>query len=304
MFKRLLANESVLPKLFIVIAAILWAFDGVIRRSLFDLPPITIVFFEHLVGTLILLPFVFRASRTEMIKPKELGLLSVVALVSGVLGTLWFTAALMNVNFIPFSVVYLILYLEPIFATTSARILLKEKISPRFIKWGAVALVAAFFATFKYGGVNLATGSGTVIAALYALGATAAWGTSTTLSRMTLLKRSDTLVSGWRFLLTTIFALIGVFVLGQQATLTQPTATHFGYLILIALTSGMAALVLYYKGLKKTEAKITTMLELVFPLLAIFFDAVLYKTVLHPSQYLAALVMIFAVYKIAERGNK
>ena len=31
----------------IVLAAVLWALDGIIRRSLFTLPPIVIVFYEN-----------------------------------------------------------------------------------------------------------------------------------------------------------------------------------------------------------------------------------------------------------------
>src|SRR5688500_15594667 len=108
----------------VVLASILWALDGVIRRSLFSLPPITIVFFEHLIGLLILAPFFIPRLKKEALNLKELGLMSFVALLSGVLATLWFTMALVSVNFIPFSIVYLILYLEPIFAITTAHLLL------------------------------------------------------------------------------------------------------------------------------------------------------------------------------------
>lgn len=284
----------------IVIASVLWALDGIVRRSLFSLPPITVVFYEHLIGSIILLPFIFKKLLAEKPAFKELGLMSLVSLVSGVLGTLWFTTALINVNFISFSIVYLILYLEPLFAITSAHFLLKEKITPKFALWGGLALVAAFFATFKFGVVNLATGSGTLTAALYALAATAAWGTSTTLSKMVLNKRSDSVATGMRFLLTTVLALGGVLLMGQGASLSQPTPDQFGRFVFIALSTGMVALFLYYKGLQKTEAKVTTMLELVFPILAVMIDAVVYKTLLHPTQYLAAVVMVFAIFKVVK----
>jgi drug/metabolite transporter (DMT)-like permease len=284
----------------IVLASILWALDGVVRRSLFSLPPITIVFFEHLIGLLILAPFFIPRLKKEALNLKELGLMSFVALLSGVLGTLWFTMALVSVNFIPFSIVYLILYLEPLFAITTAHFLLKEKVTSKFLSWGALALVAAYFATFKDGAVNLATGSGTLTAALYALGATAAWGISTAFSKKFLVKKSDVVATGVRFSLTTVFALIGVLIMGQSASLTQPTVDQYGRFLFIALSTGMVALWIYYRGLKRTEAKITTMLELVFPILAISIDAVLYKTFLAPTQYFAAGVMMFAIYNIAK----
>lgn len=284
----------------IVTASILWALDGVVRRSLFSLPPITIVFFEHLIGTLILLPFIFKKLVAERPTMKELGLMGIVSLVSGVLGTLWFTTALLKVNFISFSIVFLILYLEPLFAITSAHFLLKERLTKKFVMWGVVALVAAYFATFKGGVVNLATGSGTLIAALYALGATAAWGTSTTLSKLVLNRKSDSVATGMRFMITTLLAFFGVLILGQASSLSQPTPDQFGRFIFIALSTGMVALYLYYKGLQKTEAKVTTMLELVFPILAVMIDAVVYKTLLAPTQYLAAAIMVAAIYQIAK----
>ncbi len=290
----------------IVLASVLWALDGILRRSLFSLPPITIVFFEHLIGLILLAPFFVPKLKKEMLTMKEVGLMSFVALLSGVLGTLWFTTALVSVNFIPFSIVFLILYLEPIFAITTAHLLLKEKVSSKFIAWGALALVAAYFATFKGGVVNLATGSGTVTAALYALGATAAWGISTAFSKKFLQKRSDTVATGVRFALTTAFAFVGVMLMGNSASLSQPTVSQLSRLLVIALSTGMVALWLYYRGLKQTEAKVTTMLELVFPILAIMIDAILYKTLLAPTQYLAAVIMMFAIYNIAklQKANK
>ena len=101
---------------FIFMAAILWALDGILRRFLFDLPPITIVFLEHLIGLIIISPFFFRTWKKESLSKKEWGVIGLVAFLSGVLGTLFFTTALLKVNFIQFSVVLLLQKLQPIFA--------------------------------------------------------------------------------------------------------------------------------------------------------------------------------------------
>jgi drug/metabolite transporter (DMT)-like permease len=89
-------------------------------------------------------------------------------------------------------------------------------------------------------------------------------------------------------------------IMGQSASLSQPTVSQYSRFLFIALSTGMVALWLYYRGLKRTEAKITTMLELVFPILAIAIDALMYKTFLAPSQYLAAGLMMYAIYNIAK----
>lgn len=284
----------------IVIAASLWALDGIIRRSLFSLPSITIVFYEHLFGAVILLPYLIWSFKKEGLTKKELFLLLFIAGFSGVLGTLWFTTALLKVNFISFSVVYLIQKLQPIFAITTAAIVLKEKITKSYIKWAVIALVAAYFVTFKNGIVNLSTGTGTIIAALYALGAAFAWGSSTAFSKLALQKKPSMYVTGWRFLLTSILALGMVFVLGQAKSLSTPTLSQFARFALIAVSTGMVAIVIYYKGLKKVQANVSTLLELVYPLLAVFIDATLYKSFLAPTQYLAAVILLFAIYQISK----
>ena len=181
--KKHLNNGSIL----IVLAAILWALDGIIRRNLYVLPAIIIVFYEHIIGVIIISQFVLPSLFKKKIFTKKIVLLSVViGILSGLLGTLWFTSALARVNFIPFSVVYLLQKLQPIFAISAAHFFLKEKLNKNYFKWAALALVSAYFVTFPNGVVNINTGSGTIMAALLALGAAFAWGTSTVFSKMLL----------------------------------------------------------------------------------------------------------------------
>jgi len=285
--------------LLIIVAASLWAFDGIIRRSLYSLPSITIVFYEHLFGAIILLPYLILTFKKEGLTKKEFFLLLFIAMFSGVLGTLWFTTALLKTNFISFSVVYLIQKLQPIFAISAASIFLKEKISKSYIKWAVLALLAAYFVTFKNGIINFSTGSGTIIAALYALGAAFAWGSSTVFSKIALIKRPSNYIAGLRFLFTSILAFGMVFIMGQSKSLSAPTISQLGRFLLIAVSTGMVSVAIYYRGLKKVPANVSTILELVYPLLAVFIDATLYKSFLAPTQYLAGGVLLFAIYKIS-----
>jgi drug/metabolite transporter (DMT)-like permease len=285
--------------LLIVVAASLWALDGIIRRSLYSLPSITIVFYEHLFGAIILLPYLILAFKKEGLTRKEFFLLLFISMFSGVLGTLWFTTALLKVNFISFSVVYLIQKLQPIFAISAAAVVLKEKITKSYVKWAVVALVAAYFVTFKNGYVNLTTGTGTIIAALYALGAAFAWGSSTAFSKLALQRRPSTYITALRFLLTSLLAFGMVFVMGQGKSLSTPTISQFSRFLLIAVSTGMVSVAIYYRGLKKVQANVSTILELVYPLLAVFIDATLYKSFLAPSQYFAGAILLFAIYRIS-----
>lgn len=283
----------------IITAAVLWALDGIIRRSLYSLPPIIIVFYEHLIGAAILVPFIWRKLVSVRLTKKEFLLLTVIATLSGVLGTLWFTTALLQVNFIPFSVVFLLQKLQPIFAITSAIIFLREPLKKNYIIWAALAAVAAYFVTFPGGVVNFETGSGTVIAALYALGAAFAWGTSTTFSKMALTKYDSNTVAALRFIFTTVIALPFIIFMGALPQIFAPDASQFLRFGFIALSTGMVALLIYYRGLKQTPVRVATILELVFPVLTIIIDAVLYKTFLAPAQLLAAAFLMFSIWKLS-----
>ncbi|MEX1052443.1 MAG: DMT family transporter [Patescibacteria group bacterium] len=289
--------------LLIVIASVLWALDGIIRRSLFTLPAITIVFYEHLIGAIILLPFVFKSFLKEKLTKKELLLLIAISLLSGLLGTLWFTTALLKTNYISFSVVFLLQKLQPLFAISTAVIFLKEKISRKYLLWAGLALISAYFVTFKEGIVDFKADINYITAALYALGAAFAWGASTTLSKIALLKKPDTYVTALRFIFTSFFAFITVFILQSQASLFAPSTSQYLRFTFIAVSTGMVAVLIYYKGLKKTEVKVSTILELTFPMLAIIIDAVLYKSFLSPIQIFSASVLMYSMYKVSHLRN-
>ena len=285
--------------LLIFVAAILWGLDGILRRSLFSLPPITIVFFEHLIGAIIIAPFLYSAWKSEKLSSNEWKALGLVSLFSGVLGTLFFTAALLKVNFIAFSVVFLIQKLQPIFAIAMGRVVLGEQVTRQYMMWAALALVAGYFVTFPNGIVNVGESGAYVLAALYALLAAICWGSSTAFSRYVLLNHSNTFVTGMRFFLTVPLALIGVFILGASSSLSAVTPSQGLTLAAIAVSTGMLALWIYYRGLKTTPVRVSAIVELAFPMTAVLIDYFLYGTTLAFTQYLAAIILLFAMYKVS-----
>lgn len=301
----------------IVLAAILWGLDGVWRRYLYEpaIPAIVVVFYEHLLGSLVLLPFIWGVFMREKLSKQEWLAMGAVSLLSGVLGTLWFTKALFMVNFIPFSVVLLLQKLQPVFAVSAGAILLRERVSGRFLSWALLAIGAAYFVTFptcfqSFTGsldesvsfpdclVNFAQTPSEANAALLAIGAAFAWGTGTALSRYALRDHSITLITGLRFWITSILALGFVYASGQHTQLLSPTPLQMQYILLISLSTGMVALWIYYQGLKFVQAKISTILELAFPVTGVFIEVYLFQTVLHWSQYVFAVVLLFAMWNV------
>jgi drug/metabolite transporter (DMT)-like permease len=285
--------------LLIFIAAVLWGLDGILRRSLYGLPPATIVFYEHLIGAILIAPFLWRAWKEETLHKNEWTALTLVSLLSGVLGTLFFTTALLKINFISFSVVFLLQKLQPIFTIITAYLVLGEAPGRKYLPWALLALVAGYFVTFPNGVVNL-SGKEQLAAAMFALLAAIAWGSSTAFSRYVLIGHSNTLVTGMRFLITVPLAFGFVLGLGQFDSIMTVTSIQLLTLIGIALSTGMLALWIYYRGLKTTPARISAIVELAFPMTAILIDYFLYGTALAASQYLAAAVLLFAMYKVAQ----
>lgn len=289
--------------LLILSAATLWAFDGVLRRSLYHLPAITIISIEHWIGAALIIIFCWRSLRGIKLTRTSLVLIAGVALFSGILGTLFFTQALLSTQFIPFSVVFLLQKLQPLFAIAFGWIVLKETLPKNFLPWAGLALVAAYFVTFPLGVVNFDTGNGTTIAALFALGAALLWGSSTAFSRRLTLTHGAVNATAMRFIATGLFAPFFILGLGQASSLQSVTPMDIIVLLTIALSTGMVALFLYYKGLEKTPVRVATILELAFPLIAVIIDVVLYDSVLHTSQYIAAAVLLFAMIQVSNSAH-
>lgn len=312
MKERIMKKILAFGPLFIIIAALLWSFDGILRTSLFSsnprdsiyaIPPAVIVFYEHLLGAIILLFLSFKwFSDLKKMTRKEWIAIAIVSLFSGALGTILYTMALSKIEYTQYSVVVLLQQqLQPIWAIGAAAILLKEKITKRFLMWAVLALVAAYLISFKDLHVNLATGSGTATAALLAISAGFMWGTSTAISKYVLNKVSFLTGTALRFYLAPIFAFLFVASQNQTSALFILNQVQWMTLLVITLSTGLVGLGFYYYGLKKTPARITTLCELVWPASAVFIDYFYFHKSLSLTQMLGVVLLLFAIYNVTKK---
>lgn len=234
-------------------------------------------------------------------RKKEWLAILTVALFSGALGTILYTSALQYVQYSQYSVVVLLQQqLQPIWAIAAAALLLKEKVTKKFLIYAGLALVAAYFITFKDLHVNLATGAGTVIAGLLALSAGLLWGSSTAISKIVLNRVSFLTATALRFLFAPIFALAFIFGGHQTDVLFKITPSQWQTLLLITFSTGLVALGIYYYGLKRTPARIATLCELVWPASAILIDYFLYQKTLSATQIFGIVLLLFAIYHVTK----
>ena len=141
--------KKIIPSLAIIFAALLWSLDGLLRQELYLISSFVIVALEHMIGALIFLPFLFR-SFSKIKTLGQRGWISIlwISICGGVLGTYFYTKALSYVNYIDLSVVVLIQKLQPLFAISLAGVILKEKLSKRFIGLAFIAMSGGYLVTF------------------------------------------------------------------------------------------------------------------------------------------------------------
>jgi len=298
-------NAIIIGAIAICISAALWGLDGVVLTPrLYNLDVGFVVFLLHLIPFIIMQTFLFQQYKylTKFTK-SDYFFLFLIALFGGSLGTLAIVKALFLVNFHHLSVIVLLQKLQPLFAIMLAAILLKEKIRKNFAVWASIAIIAGYFLTFGFHLPDFQTGANTVYAALFALLAAFSFGSATVFGKKILMKYNFWTATFYRFGFTAVIMLVYVLFTNK---INFYTVTPLNWLIflIIAFTTGSGAIFLYYFGLKRVRAIVSTICELCFPISAILFDYIINKSVLSAVQWLSAAVMIVAIIKITTQQNK
>lgn len=298
-------KQSRIGSLAVIVTALLWSLDDLLRRHLYVLPSPAIVFWEHTFGFILLIPFLIwtRKKFPKLTRKQWLAVLFV-ALLSGATGTILYTAALGRITYIPFSVVVLLQQLNPIFAIATASILLRERLRPRFVALSVLALVGAYFVTFPHLKVDFATGKGTLIAALMAVGAAASWGIATAFSKYALKGTSFPHITALRFGLTIPFALVFAAISGSAGKIDSITGNQFMYLVFITFSTGLVALLIYYYGLQKISASRSAILELAWPLSSVIVGWAFLHQGLTWTQGLGAITLFATTYLLARNPKE
>jgi len=294
-------SSKLLAPLLVVIAASLWAVDGIVLRpSLYSLPVPLVVFVESAIVAILLSPFfIKRFSSLKQLKKKDWLAFFGVALLGGAIGTMAITKALFYVNFVNLSVVILLQKLQPVFAISLATIFLKEKLPKEFFLWAGLAIVGAYFMTFGTTLPNFSTGDKTTIATLFALLAAFSFSSSTVLSKRALRNVDYEMGTYLRFLFAMIIMLIIAASTGDILSLPEITTKQIIIFLIIAFTTGGAAIFLYYYGLKKISASVASICELAFPLTAVVLEYFVHGNILSPVQWIGAAILLISILKVS-----
>jgi len=291
----------------IMLAALLWSIDGLfIRPKFYILPAELVVFLEHLLGFIILSPFILIFwPKIKLLSAKSWLALGWVSLFGGMIGTIFITKAFFAAmdGSVSFATVVILQKLQPIFALLLARLILKERLDKKFYGWAVVAIVASYFIAFAKTGLDLANINWLHNGALFAFIAAFAFGSSTVFGKRAANHLDYRAVAAIRFGLTSLLVLGLLMFTGAFASLGEISLVQWKLLGLIVLTSGAGAMFVYYFGLRRVPASAATILELFWPFSALVLDYVFNHNYLNLLQSIALVILLVAFYKISVLGR-
>jgi drug/metabolite transporter (DMT)-like permease len=293
-----------LPPLAVIVAAFLWSLDGLLRQKLFSVSSFLIITLEHALGAILFLPFLIKGwKNVKKLNQRSWGSIMWISICGGILGTFFYTKALSYINYIDLSVVVLLQKFQPIFAIILAAVILKEKLTKRFLLLAITAFAGGYLVTF--GAIPIAAWDDkTIIASLLALLAAFSWGSSTVLGKHALNKLPFQVVTSLRLTITALVAGLIMISMGDISSISSLNSDQWGALATIVISTGAVALFIYYYGLNHLPASHATIYELFWPFSAICFDWFIRGRAMSPVQAAGAIILLTAIVLLTqERQN-
>jgi drug/metabolite transporter, DME family len=273
----------------IAVAAAMWGTDPIIRKTMsFTTSATTIVFGEHVILAALTLPLLLPALRA-VVRAGWSYVLAAVVIGAGAsaVATILFTDALIGHS--DFITPVVIQKVQPLVAVAGAAVLLGERPRTRFV-WFFLPALAGFWLVNQAHPLPPAATGAVVIAE--ATGAAVLWALGTVLGRYLAREVEFQYVVTLRFFFGLIASAIALPVMGASAY----SNGHDTLLILyLALATGLVALALYYYGLQKTPAVLSSLAELTYPAVAVIAGIYAYNQHLRWTQWLGVAAILGAV---------
>lgn len=287
--------------IFVITACALWAVDTLIRYPLLQsdgLNALTIVFYEHLLLSVILFVISFKSLKNfKRFNKSHIIYFFLVGGVGSALSTLAFTNAF---RFLNPSLVILLQKFQPVFAILLARSFLKEKIKPIFIFWAIICLIGGVLVSYEdimslrstpKGVSELLFHPGAFQGYILVLFSVLGWGAATVFGKKLVnLGYSDEQILSGRFQFG-LFCLIPFVILNNEPIFNDNLEVY-SKIALMVLISGLLAMYLYYQGLRKLSARACSLTEMFFPLMAVIVNWIFLDAILTPVQIVGGAILV------------
>ena len=273
----------------VAIAAAMWGTDPIIRKTMsFSTSATTIVFGEHVILVVLTLPLLLPALRAVWRAGRRYVLAAVVVGAgASAVATILFTDALIGHS--DFITPVVIQKVQPFIAVAGAAVLLGERPRARFA-WFFLPALAGFWLVNQPSPLDPSAHGVVVIAE--ATGAAILWAMGTVLGRYLTREIEFQDVLALRFFFGLVASAIALVVMQQPAY----SNGHDSLLILyLAIVTGLVALALYYFGLQRTPAVLSSLAELTYPAVAVIAGIYAYNQHLVWSQWLGIAIILTAV---------
>jgi drug/metabolite transporter (DMT)-like permease len=279
----------------VAVAAGLWGMDALLRNPLAEsTQAATIVFGEHVVLVAVLFPLVLTAlPALWRAGPRYVAAGVVVGVGASALATILFTEAFVRGD--PVTPVVL-QKVQPLVAVLLAATILGERPRPRFGLFLLAGLAGVWLTVFPSPFDVSVHGTE---AALLALAAACLWALGTVLGRFLALRLAFQQVTAVRFAFGLPASFVAVLVLGAPF---RASWHDLFFIALLALVTGLVALLLYYWGLKRTPASVAAIAELTFPVVAISVGYLAFDETLTASQLAGVALTSFVVMLLPARA--
>lgn len=310
----MIKKDSGLGAIAIILAASLWGLDGVILRpSLYSLNVPVAVFLEHVIAFTIMITVFFGSmlfikngkkdiKKLSTLNIKDWSVFFWIALFGGAIGTMAITKALFLVGFNHLSAIIILQKLQPLFAVITAMILLKERPSTKFFGIAAIAIIGSYLITFGFHRPEFGEES-LFLAASLSLLAAFSWGSSTAFGKKAVEKAGFKLSTIIRFGLTSLIMIMIITATQKFGEFNAVGLDQYKTLIIIALTTGGAAIFIYYWGLRRIMASRATIYELGFPVTAVILDYVVNGHIMNAGQWLGTFLVIASMTTLSRLKN-
>ncbi len=284
----------------VALAAALWASDGLFRGKLvLEMSAPLIVFWEHVILVVVTFPWLRRfMQRRVQLTGRELVYLLFVGAGASALATILFTQAF---TYGDPTTPLLIQKLQPVVAVLGAYLLLGERLLPRYGWYFLAAVGGAYLISFPD---PLDVRVSQAAPALYALGAAVLWAMGTVLGRHLTHKIEPNELTAVRFAIGLPAALVITAIWGETGNIVPITGSEFGVLLILALIPGLAAMMIYYRGLSRTPAASATLAELAFPLTAVLIGWLAFDRIPNGSQWLGIVILSATIVFMSLAANR
>lgn len=274
--------------LLVALAAAMWGTDPILRKPLgASTTATTIVFGEHVLLVILTLPLLASSLRAVWkAGPRYVAAAIAIGAGASAIATILFTEALFHGDFITPVVIQKI---QPLVAVAGAAVILGERPRARFGWFLLPALVGFWLVNQPHPLQPQAKG---LIPIVQALAAAVLWALGTVLGRFLGRELAFQQILSLRFFFGLVGSAIALPIMGAKAYAGAHDSLWIAYL---AVVTGLLALALYYFGLKRTPAVLSSLAELTYPAIAVIAGIYAYNSHLRWSQWIGVVTIIAVV---------